>query len=125
MDIATNVAIDAATNGNTAATQFNVRYTTEPTLISMKSKYGFSPNGDGINEYWVLENIALYPNNVVNIYNRSGKLVYTMKGYNNTFNGFSNKTNSGKKLPVGAYYFTVEFNTPSAKPAKGWIYINY
>ena len=93
--------------------------------IVMKAKYGFSPNGDGINEYWVIENIALYPNNVVHIYNRSGKLVYTMKGYNNTFDGYSNKSNSGKKLPVGAYYFTIEFNTPGAKPAKGWIYINY
>jgi len=93
--------------------------------IVMKEKYGFSPNGDGINDAWVVENIQLFPNNVVHIYNRSGKLVYTMKGYDNSFNGFSNKTSSGKKLPVGAYYFTVEFNTPGAKPAKGWIYINY
>jgi gliding motility-associated-like protein len=93
--------------------------------IVMKKKYGFSPNGDGINDTWTIENIQLYPNNVVNIYNRSGKIVFTMKGYDNSFNGFSNKTSSNKKLPVGAYYFTVEFNTPGAKPAKGWIYINY
>ncbi len=93
--------------------------------IVMKKKYGFSPNGDGVNDTWVIENIALYPNNVVNIYNRSGKLVFSMKGYDNSFNGFSNKTSSSNKLPVGAYYFTVEFNTPGAKPAKGWIYINY
>jgi gliding motility-associated-like protein len=93
--------------------------------IVMKSKYGISPNGDGINDNWVIEDIQLFPNNVVNIYNRSGKLVYTMKGYDNLFNGVSNKTNSSKKLPVGAYYFTVEFNTPRAKPAKGWMYINY
>ena len=93
--------------------------------IVMKKKYGFSPNGDGINDGWVIENIALYPNNVVRIYNRSGKVVFEKKGYDNTWKGFSNKTSSGKKLPVGAYYFTVEFNTPGAKPAKGWIYINY
>jgi len=93
--------------------------------IVMKKKYGFSPNGDGINDTWVVEDIQLFPNNVVHIYNRSGKLVYTMKGYDNSFNGFSNKVSSGRKLPVGAYYFTVEFNTPGAKPAKGWIYINF
>ena len=93
--------------------------------IIMKDKYGFSPNGDGINETWVIEDIALYPNNMVRIYNRSGKVVYQMKGYNNTFNGLSNTINSSKKLPVGAYYFTIEFNTPNSKPAKGWIYINY
>ena len=93
--------------------------------IVMKDKYGFSPNGDGVNDTWVIEDIQLFPNNVVHVYNRSGKMVYTMKGYDNSFNGFSNKVSSGKKLPVGAYYFTVEFNTPGAKPAKGWIYINY
>jgi gliding motility-associated-like protein len=95
------------------------------TSIVLKKKYGFSPNGDGINDTWVIENIALYPNNVVRVYNRSGKVVYQIKGYNNTFDGMSNKVNSTKKLPVGVYYFTVEFNTPGAKPAKGWIYINY
>ncbi len=94
-------------------------------IIVMKKSYGFSPNGDGNNDNWVIEGIALHPNNVVRIYNRSGKIVYEMKGYNNSFNGFSNKINSGSKLPVGAYYFTVEFNTPGAKPAKGWVYINY
>jgi gliding motility-associated-like protein len=93
--------------------------------IVMKEKYGISPNGDGINDTWVIENIALHPNNEVSIFNRSGKLVYQIKGYNNTFDGFSNKINSSRKLPVGAYYFAVEFNTPEAKPARGWIYINY
>jgi gliding motility-associated-like protein len=93
--------------------------------VVMKKKYGISPNGDGVNDTWVIENIALHPNNVVKIYNRSGKLVYQMIGYNNTFNGYSNKVNSNSKLPVGPYYFTIEFNTPGAVPAKGWLYINY
>ena len=93
--------------------------------VVMKKKYGISPNGDGVNDTWVIENIALHPNNVVKIYNRSGKLVYQMNGYNNTFNGYSNKVNSNSKLPVGPYYFTIEFNTPGAVPAKGWLYINY
>ena len=93
--------------------------------IVMKKSYGFSPNGDGNNDNWVIEGIKLQPNNIVRVFNRSGKLVYEMKGYDNSFNGFSNKINSSSKLPVGSYYFTVEFNTPGAKPAKGWLYINY
>ena len=93
--------------------------------IVMKKSYGFSPNGDGNNDNWVIEGITLQPNNVVRVFNRSGKMVYEMKGYDNSFNGFSNKINSDSKLPVGPYYFTVEFNTPGAKPAKGWLYINY
>jgi gliding motility-associated-like protein len=94
-------------------------------VIAIKDKYGFSPNGDGNNDTWTLEDIDLFPNNIVHIYNRSGKLVYEMNGYNNSFGGISNKANSSEKLPVGPYYFTVELNIPEVVPAKGWLYINY
>ena len=88
--------------------------------ILMKKKYGFSPNGDGVNDTWVVEDIELFPNNVVNIYNRSGKLVFTMKGYGNTYDG----TFKGKKLPVGAYLYIIDLGNGS-QPTRGWIYINY
>jgi gliding motility-associated-like protein len=51
----------------------------------------FSPNGDGINEKFVIDNIddtVCYPDNTVEIYNRWGVLVYETKGYNNTSNAF-------------------------------------
>jgi gliding motility-associated-like protein len=92
--------------------------------IRQKKKYGFSPNGDGVNENWVIENIQQFPNNVVSVYNRSGKLVFKMKGYNNSFNGYSNKVNSNSKLPVGPYIFLIDFGDGS-KPVRGWLYINY
>ena len=44
--------------------------------IIMKSKYGFSPNGDGINDTWYLPNLELYPNTKVQIFNQWGNLIY-------------------------------------------------
>ena len=94
-------------------------------LVSIQKSYGISPNGDGNNDTWSIEDLEKYPNNVARIYNRSGKLLYEMKGYNNTFDGFSNKTNSSRKLPVGVYYYVLDLGIPGAPPIKGWMYINY
>ena len=90
-------------------------------------RYGFSPNGDGINDGWTIENIAAYPNNVVRIFNRSGKLVFEQRGYQNNWNGESNQLSgntSGYKLPVGPYLFMIDLGDGNGF-IKGWLYINY
>jgi gliding motility-associated-like protein len=90
-------------------------------------RYGFSPNGDGINDGWTIENIEAYPNNVVRIFNRSGKLVFEQRGYQNNWNGESNQlsgNSSGYKLPVGPYLFMIDLGDGNGF-IKGWLYINY
>ena len=93
-------------------------------VVLQKKKYGFSPNGDGINDTWTINNIYLYPNNKVKVFNRSGKMVYEKSNYKNTWNGFSNKISSSKKLPVGSYLFIIELNKEE-ESIQGWLYINY
>ncbi|WBX70964.1 MBG domain-containing protein [Tenacibaculum retecalamus] len=93
--------------------------------ITQKKKYGFSPNGDGINDTWTIDNIYLHANNTVKVFNRSGKMVFQQKAYKNTWNGVSNKINSGQRLPVGSYLFIIELNEAGKKPIQGWLYINY
>ena len=93
--------------------------------ITQKKKYGFSPNGDGINDTWTVDNIDLYANNTVQVFNRSGKKVFEKKAYNNTWNGVSNKTGNGQRLPVGPYLFIIDLNDAGKKPIQGWLYINY
>ncbi len=93
--------------------------------VSQKKKYGFSPNGDGINDTWVIANIENYPNNTVKVFNRSGKLIYEQKAYKNTWNGVANTIGGNQKLPVGPYLFIIELNNANEKPVQGWLYINY
>lgn len=83
---------------------------------------GFSPNSDGQNDTWVVQNINNYPNNTLEIFNRWGKRVYQATGYKNDWNGTSNNSN---KLPVGSYLYIINFNDMTQKPIKGWVYLNY
>jgi gliding motility-associated-like protein len=90
---------------------------------------GFSPNGDTINDVWFIDNIWLYPNATIKVFNRWGNKVFTTTGYNNDWNGESTEGGSGK-LPTGSYYYIVTLNQPSfgaygLQTFTGWTYINY
>ena len=66
---------------------------------------GFSPNGDGQNDVWNIELIELYPDVVIEVYNRWGSMVFrSERGYSNPWNGKSN----GKALPVDSYHFVID-----------------
>ena len=69
---------------------------------------GFSPNGDGVNEEWIIEKIELFPNCVVEIYNRWGELLFQSTGYTETWKG----EYKGEQLPVGTYYYIINLNNP-------------
>jgi gliding motility-associated-like protein len=87
---------------------------------------GFSPNGDGNNEAWVIKNIEEYPNNSVKIFNRWGNSIYEVKSYNNTDRAWSGQS-SGKwiissdlKVPDGTYFFVIDLGDGS-KSIGGYI----
>ena len=63
----------------------------------------FSPNGDGINDTWVIRYLNSYPDCTVQVFNRYGSLVYTSTGYPTPWNG----TYKGSTLPVGTYYYLI------------------
>ncbi|MFB0903400.1 MAG: gliding motility-associated C-terminal domain-containing protein, partial [Nonlabens sp.] len=88
---------------------------------------GFSPNGDGVNESFDIDNLNfLYPNFSIYFYNRYGSLVYEGTANTPRFNGFSNQPallNDGK-LPVGVYYYILKFNDGTTKPSQGRIYLS-
>jgi gliding motility-associated-like protein len=67
----------------------------------------FTPNGDGINDFWLLSGIESYPEALVQVFNRYGQKVFESRGYNHPFDG--NMGNS--KLPVGVYYYIVTLNS--------------
>uniref|UniRef100_UPI00232B25B8 gliding motility-associated C-terminal domain-containing protein n=1 Tax=Olleya namhaensis TaxID=1144750 RepID=UPI00232B25B8 len=85
-----------------------------------------SPNGDGDNDYFVIQGLQNYPDNTLRIYNRWGNVVYEKFRYQNDFEGVSEGRATVKKddkLPVGTYYYLLDLGDGS-NPKAGWLYIN-
>jgi gliding motility-associated-like protein len=80
----------------------------------------FSPNGDGLNDRWIIDNLEQYPNAVVEVFNRYGKKIFEKKGYNST-NAWDG-TNNGSPLPVAPYYYIVRTGN-GEKPRVGVVSI--
>jgi gliding motility-associated-like protein len=64
----------------------------------------FSPNNDGINDAWDIPSLTPYPQCSVDIYSRSGRLIFHSIGYSRSWDGKIN----GKLLPVGTYYYVIK-----------------
>jgi gliding motility-associated-like protein len=80
-----------------------------------------TPNGDGQNDKWEIENLSSYPNNELVILDRSNRVIFRKTGYANDWNGLYN----GAPLPPDTYYFILTFDSASGKKAskKGFITI--
>lgn len=95
-----------------------------PTCLTVYNE--FSPNGDGVNEFFTIDCISRYPNNVLRVYNRWGNIVYEQRAYNNDWDGTSNgraTVQKGDLLPVGTYYYVLDLGE-GAEPKTDWLYIN-
>jgi gliding motility-associated-like protein len=67
---------------------------------------GITPNGDGVNDTWVLGGFEYYPECKVNVFNRWGQNIFTSTGYSAPWDGRFN----GQLLPVADYYFTIDYS---------------
>jgi gliding motility-associated-like protein len=86
-----------------------------PENIFADIKTGFTPNGDGWNNTWKIDNIESYPNAKVEIYDSWGRRVFFSVGYTQEWDG----TFESKELPAGTYYYIID--TFTGKPAKGTV----
>ena len=83
-------------------------YTSGPTPItSAHAMPFFTPNGDGYNDKWVVNNKEIISPFKLRIYNRAGSLVYSSDNYNNDWQGEYN----GNPLPTGTYYYIIIDNS--------------
>ncbi|MEO8147629.1 MAG: gliding motility-associated C-terminal domain-containing protein, partial [Bacteroidia bacterium] len=78
---------------------------------------GFTPNGDGKNDFFVIHNIEDYPQNSLEIYNRWGVKIYSTNNYKNDWNG---EGKGGDTLPEGTYFYILNLKSIS-KTYKGYI----
>lgn len=88
---------------------------------------GFSPNDDGINDFFEIRNIrTLYPNFKIEIYNRYGNLLFV--GDRNT-NDWDGTTHKGVKIgdgkaPAGVYFYILYFNDGQRGAKQGRLYLS-
>ena len=76
----------------------------------------FTPNNDGINDAWVIDHLADYPDVRIQVFNRYGQMVFENKGYAKPWDG----TLNGKPLPFGTYYYVIEPGN-GRKPITGYV----
>ena len=91
-----------------------------------------SPNNDGNNDTFFIENLDCYPDNKVEIFNRWGILVYEGEHYDNksiTFSGISNGrtvVSKDEMLPAGTYFYILKYkeNNGTAIDKSGYLHLN-
>ena len=98
----------------------------EPFSVLELDNYFLTPNGDGVNDFLLIDGIETVPNNLLNIYNRYGVLVYSKLNYANEFNGRSNRNaviSRSSGLSAGVYFYVLTVNDTRQK-FQGYLYIS-
>jgi gliding motility-associated-like protein len=92
----------------------NIKVTVKGTTASrILVPNAFSPNGDGINDTWVITKISTYPGATVDVYDRYGQLVFHSENYSKAWDG----TYNGKPLPMATYYYVIDLKNNEKKIA--------
>ena len=71
-----------------------------------------TPQGDGLNEEFIIGCLEKFPENKLEIYNRWGQLVYRQENYDNTWKGTNQR---GAALPPGGYFYVFEYRDPQTQ----------
>ena len=90
-----------------------------------------SLNDDNKNDYFHIEGIEKYPDNIVRIYNKEGLKVFDVVGYDNknqSFKGFTQGKVAVKEsleLSSGTYFYFIEYTDENHQLQRkiGWLYL--
>ncbi|MCP4313055.1 MAG: T9SS type B sorting domain-containing protein, partial [Bacteroidetes bacterium] len=90
-----------------------VDYTYETCLVIPNA---FSPNGDGFNDLWIIENIEFYKEVDLKVFDRWGSMVYiTGNAADEPWDG----TFNGRTLPIDSYHYILDLNYGDNEPRTG------
>ena len=102
----TTTYVMSVTDQNGCLSADNALVTVIPYCI--KAMNAFTPNGDGMNDRWLVTTAAVCTKNIaVAVFNRYGNVVYKNDNYQNNWDG----TYNGKPVPDGTYYYTANYTT--------------
>ncbi|PLW95394.1 MAG: hypothetical protein C0593_14265 [Marinilabiliales bacterium] len=81
---------------------------------------GFTPNTDGYNDFFYIQGIESYPDNLLILFNRWGDEVNRFENYNNSSVRWEGDNKNGEPLPDGTYFYILEIN--GYDPIQGWVF---
>ena len=93
-------------NGCQVTASVDLAVIPEETPVPMKS---FSPNGDGIGDFWEIDNAEFNQECKLVIYDRRGRAIVEKRPYNNDWDG----TLNGNALEQGVYYYVFICDDPT------------
>ncbi len=79
----------------------------------------FTPNGDGINETWLIAVLDNKPEALVQVYDRTGRLLFESQG---PYTAWDGRDLEGNPLPMGSYFYLIRVN-PGDRPVTGTVTI--
>ena len=91
-------------------------------LVELNISQAITPNGDGVNDTWVIYNIENHPGSIVRVFNRWGKEVFYSNNYQNDWDG--HYLDLQDSLPSSSsYMYQIDLNGDGTIDAQGWLYI--
>ncbi|MCO6499988.1 MAG: gliding motility-associated C-terminal domain-containing protein [Vicingus serpentipes] len=104
-------------SGCSYSTTLNVGLDSDENCV-LKFYSGITPNGDGINDVWWIDNIELFPENTVQIFNRWGREIWFGENYDNKNVVWEGNSNSNEEMADATYFYIAKV---SGKTYKGWV----
>jgi gliding motility-associated-like protein len=91
--------------GNESSCSFGI--TIKEAAVVFEPEGILTPDGNGVNDHWIINDIDRYTDNNVKIVDRWGSLIYQAAGYNNDNIAWDGVSKDGKSVPTGTYFYVI------------------
>lgn len=82
-----------------------------------------SPNGDGLNDRFVVRGLEAFKKSSLTVFGRDGVVIYSNDDYQNDWSGLQNtKNHFGFSVPPGTYYYVLHLGG-TERNIKGFVYL--
>ncbi|MBQ5458588.1 MAG: gliding motility-associated C-terminal domain-containing protein, partial [Bacteroidales bacterium] len=95
------------TDANGCSNEISEIIVPESKLDCLRIPNVITPNGDGVNDEWIIENIELFPEAHIYVYNRWGQLLYHDRGNGERWDG----SYRGHFVPSGVYMYIIKLES--------------
>ena len=92
-------------------------------LIELGVPNAFTPNGDGLNDRWVIYNIHKHPGTIVRVYNIRGIEIYHSTNYKNDWDGKYEEMKYGLQSSE-VFFYQIDLNGDGSIDKQDWLYVS-